>query len=637
MRCRLIARLLGFVALSVCGSPAGLAADLTVHVDASDPSRGRTHSEMTLAARPGPLTLVTAKWMPGEHSPSGPLDLMIGLEIRANGQKLAWTRDPLDMNALNIEVPPGADRIEVSMDAALQTEEGYSEGASSTEQLLFLFWNERLLFPKGIDAEKYTAAATLRVPAGWAAASGAEFKALPDGTLQFEELPLARLIDSPVQVGRHTKIIDVPGSAPRPELQHRLSLAADSAAALAVPADFSAGCGRLVAEAGALFGSRMYRHYTWLLTLSNHVAVYGLEHHESSDNRRAEFALLDEDLRKDTATLLAHEYVHSWNGKYRRPAGLLSPDYQKPMDGTLLWVYEGLTEYWGDVLATRAALMSPEDYRELIASYAATFAIQPGSRWRPMADTAVASQVVFGAPTAWESSRRGADYYDVSDFLWMDVDAQLRTLSKGRLTLDDFARRFYAGESGAPALKPYEEGDVYAALEAVAPYDWRSFVHRHLDALDSNALLGALAHAGWAIEYTPKPNTWVEIAHKRHKTVDRRWSIGLVLDEDGAVEDVIADRAAGIAGVAPGMKVVAVNGRKYTDDVLDAAIADAQASRQPIDLLVSSGEFYRAIPVAYYDGPRFPHLKRVEGRPDYLAAILAARVTKAATSRGEGK
>jgi len=575
--------------------------------------------------------------MPGEHSPSGPLDLMIGLEIRANGQKLAWTRDPLDMNALRIEVPPGADRIEVSMDAALQTEEGYSEGASSTEQLLFLFWNERLLFPKGIDAEKYTATASLRVPAGWTAASGAGFKALPDGTLQFEELPLARLIDSPVQVGRYTKVIDVPGSAPRPDLRHRLSLAADSAAALVVPADFAAGYGRLVAEAGALFGSRMYRHYTWLLTLSNHVAVYGLEHHESSDNRRAEFALLDDGLRKDTATLLAHEYVHSWNAKYRRPAGLLSPDYQEPMDGTLLWVYEGLTEYWGDVLATRAALMSPEDYRELIASYAATFAIQPGSRWRSMADTAVASQVVFDAPTAWESSRRGADYYDVSDFLWMDVDAQLRTLSKGRLTLDDFARRFYAGESGAPALKPYEEDDVYAALGAVAPFDWRGFVHRHLDALDSNALLGALAHAGWAIEYTPKKNAWVGIAQKRHKTVDRRWSIGLVLDEEGAVEDVIADRAAGVAGVAPGMKVVAVNGRKFTDDVLDAAIAEAQASRQPIGLLVSSGEFYRTIPVAYYDGPRFPHLKRIEGQPDYLSAILAARAAKTGTSRGEGR
>jgi predicted metalloprotease with PDZ domain len=621
----------------LCGVQTALAADMTLRVDGGDPARGKTHSEMTLAARPGPLTLVVAKWMPGEHSPSGPLDLMIGLEIRANGQTLAWSRDPLDMHALRIVVPEGADHIDVSLDAALQTESGYSEGASSTERLLFLMWNERLLFPKGIDAERYTVAASLRVPAGWSAASGAEFKTSPDGTLQFEELPLARLIDSPVQVGRYTKVIDVPGAAPRADLRHRIALAADSAAALEIPGDFAVGFGRLVAEAGALFNSRMYRHYTWLLTLSDHIAIYGLEHHESSDDRREEFALLDADRRKDTMTLLSHEYVHSWNAKYRRPEGLLSPDFQRPMDGSLLWVYEGLTEYWGDVLATRAGMISPEEYRELVASYAATFAIQPGSRWRPMADTAVSSQLVFDAPTAWESSRRGADYYDVSDFLWLDVDAQLRTLSQGRLTLDDFAKRFYAGTSGAPALQPYVEQDLYDTLAAVAPFDWRTFMRRHLDALDSKALLGGLEHTGWALEYSSATNPWVELAQKRHHTVDRRWSIGLVLDEDGAIDDVIADRPAGQAGVAPDMKLVAVNGRKYTDDVLDAALRDAQQSRQPIALLVENGEYLRTIDVPYFDGPRFPHLRRLADRPDYLSAILAARTGSARNSKAGSK
>jgi predicted metalloprotease with PDZ domain len=601
------------------------AADMSVTLDASDPSRGRTHSEMTIAAQPGPLTLVTAKWMPGEHSPSGPVDLMIGLEIRANGQRLAWTRDPLDMHAIRLVVPAGADHVEVSLDAALQTEEGYSEGASSTEQLAFIFWNERLLFPQGIDAEKFSVAASLRIPAPWTMASGAESRVLADGTVQFEELSLARLIDSPVQAGRHMKIIDVPGAAPRPELRHRIAIAADSAAALAVPDDFAAGYGRMVAEAGALFGSRMYRHYTWLLTLSDHVAIYGLEHHESSDNRREEFALLEDDRRSDAAALLGHEYVHSWNAKYRRPAGLLSPDYQKPMDGSLLWVYEGLTEYWGDVLTTRAGLLAPELYRETIASYAGTFSIQPGSRWRPMADTAVASQITFDAPAAWESSRRGADYYDASDFLWLDVDAKLRSMSRGKLSLDDFARRFYAGESGAPAVKPYVGQDVYDALNAVAPYDWRSFMRRHLDATGSAALLGALENAGWTLEYTAGKNAWLEFVQKRHDTVDRRWSIGLVLDEKGVVEDVIADRPAGVAGVAPGMKVMAVGGRKYSDDMLDAAIADAQKTKQPIELLVESGEFYRTIPVPYFDGPRYPHLKRIEGKNDYLTVILAPR------------
>jgi predicted metalloprotease with PDZ domain len=627
MRCwKTLTRGLGLAAANLLLAITAAAADLTVRLDASDPARGRVHSDMTIAAKPGPLTLVVAKWMPGEHSPSGPLDLMIGLEIRANGQRLGWTRDPLDMHALHVDVPAGADHIEVSMDSALQTEKGFSEGASSTERLAVIMWNERLLFPKGIDAETCTASASLRIPAGWNVASGAEFTVLRDGTVQFEELPLARLIDSPVQMGRYTKIIDVPGSSPRPDIRHRIALAADSAAALAVPDDFAAGYGRMVAEAGALFGSRMYRHYTWLLTLSDHVAIYGLEHHESTDSRREEFALLEDDRRSDVAALLGHEYVHSWNAKYRRPAGLLSPDFQKPMDGSLLWVYEGLTEYWGDVLTTRAGMLSPQLYRETIASYAGTFSIQPGSRWRPLADTAVASQIVFGAPDAWASSRRGADYYDASDFLWLDVDVQLRAQSRGKRSLDDFARRFYAGPSGAPALKPYDEQDVYDTLAAVAPGDWRTFVRRHLDATDSAALLGALERAGWTLEYTAAKNDWLEFAQKRHQAVDRRWSIGLVLAEDGAVQDVIADGAAGVAGVAPGMKLVAVNGRRYSDALLDTAIADAQRARQPIELLVANGAFFRTITVPYYAGPRYPHLVRIDGKPDYLSAVLAPRV-----------
>jgi predicted metalloprotease with PDZ domain len=271
-------------------------------------------------------------------------------------------------------------------------------------------------------------------------------------------------------------------------------------------------------------------------------------------------------------------------------------------------------------------MLSPQLYRETIASYAGTFSIQPGSRWRPMADTAVASQIVFDAPDAWASSRRGADYYDASDFLWLDVDVQLRAQSRGKRSLDDFARRFFAGPSGAPALKPYDEQDVYDALAAVAPGDWRAFVHRHLDATDSVALLGALERAGWKLEYTAAKNDWLEFAQKRHQTVDRRWSIGLVLAEDGAVQDVIADGAAGVAGVAPGMKLVAVNGRKYSDALLDTAIAAAQKARQPIELLVANGAFFRTIPVPYYAGPRYPHLARIAGEPDYLSAVLAPRV-----------
>lgn len=603
------------------------AADLTVRLDARDLARRKVHADLTIAAKPGPLTLVFARWMPGEHGPTGPLEVMIGLEIRANGQRLGWVRDPFDMYAFKLDVPAGADSVTVAMDTALPTESGaFSAGPSSTEQLAVLSWNEVVLLPKGADAEKTSAVATLLAPAGWAVASNLAYTPAPDGSVQFEETSLARLIDSPVQVGRFMKLVEVPGSAPRPDIRHSISMASDSAAALEVPDDFARGYGRMVAEAGALFGSRMYRHYTWLLTLSDHVAHFGLEHHESSDDRREENALGEADLRSSVAGLLSHEYVHSWNAKYRRPEGLLSPDYQRPMDGTLLWVYEGLTEYWGDVLTARAGLMKVEDCREGIARTAGIFDVQPGARWRPLADTATSAQVLYGAPVNWEAGRRGTDFYEAATFLWLDVDAQMRAQSRGRASLDDFARRFFAGDSGAPALKPYVEQDVYDALAAVVPGDWRAFIRRHLDVADTTALLGALERSGWKLVYLPEKNAVVELAQQGGKYADRRWSIGLMLGEDGVVADIIDDRAAGRAGFGPGMTITAVNGRRYSIEALDAAIVDAQKTRKPIELLVENAEYFRTIPVAYYDGPRYPHLQRIEGRADLLGQVLASRV-----------
>jgi predicted metalloprotease with PDZ domain len=400
---------------------------------------------------------------------------------------------------------------------------------------------------------------------------------------------------------------------------------ADGAAALALPDDFAAGYARLVAEAGALFGSRPYRSYTWIVSLSDHVAHFGLEHHESSDDRDYEATLSEPDRRMELASLLGHEYVHAWNGKFRRPQGLLSPDYQKPMDGSLLWVYEGLTEFWGDVLAARAGLETPERYREYIADVTAEFTLGTGARWRPMGDTAVAAQVLYGAPSAWQASRRGVDYYDASVFLWLDVEQELRARSGGKRGLDDFCRRFYAAPTGVPQLKPYGEDEVLATLAAVAPNDWHAFIHRHLDVPGTAALEAALARAGWRLAYSPEKSNYIETRQKVTKNVERQWSIGFKLDKDGKLIDVIDDSAAAHAGAAPGTKLIGVNGRKFTTEILDAAIADAQSSHRPIELLLESDEFFRTLSVAYDGGPRYPHLVAIDGRPDGLAAIIAPR------------
>ena len=613
--------------ISLLFASAAQAADMTIRLDARDVARKRIHANITLAVTPGRLTLVFPKWIPGEHAPSGPLDSMIGLNVQANGRTLTWQRDPFDLYALKLTVPRGVTRLEVSIESGLAVAgSGFSSAPTSSEQLAVLPWNEFVIFPKGRDADRISTTASVVPPAGWSVASALEAKAVADGSFEFEGASLMRLIDSPVQIGRYARRVDLKGSEPRADLQHSLSIMADSAAALIAPADFAAGYSRLVAENGALFGSRLYRHYTWIVSLSDHVAHFGLEHHESSDDRREEDALSAPDLRMGLAGLLGHEYVHSWNGKYRRPQGLLSPDYQTPMDGSLLWVYEGLTEFWGDVLPTRAAIMTPEFYRETIASEAASFDVEVGAHWRPLADTAVDAQKLYDAPDAWRSTRRGTDFYAASVFLWLDVDAELRARTQGRATLDDFMKRFYAGSSGAPQLKPYVEADIYDTLAAIAPGDWRTFIRRHLDPTGTTAMFAALERSGWKLVYTAQKNAYSEYREKRFKTTERLWSIGFDLDKDAKIVDAVDDRAAARAGAGPGMTLIAVNGKKFTVEVLDAAMADAQTTHQPIALLVANNDFYRTLSVEYYDGPRYPHFTRIDGRPDTLALVLTPRL-----------
>lgn len=605
------------------------AADLTLRVDARDVRAKHVHTDMTLAVSgAGPLTLAFPKWIPGEHGPTGPLDTMIGLVIRANGTPLAWQRDPRNMYAISVTVPPGATHLDIALDSGLPTESGvFGTGPTSSEQLAILPFNLFVLLPEGRDAATISTQATVLAPAGWKLSCALDMHAAAEGGMTLESVSLERLIDSPVQMGAYLERIDLPGSPPKPQLAHTLSIAADSAAALAAPADLASGYGRLVAQAGALFGTRMYRHYTWLLSLSEHVAHFGLEHHESSDDRWDEDALTEQGKRDELAMLLAHEYVHSWNGKYRRPAGLLSPDYQQPMDGSLLWVYEGLTEFWGEVLPVRAGISRPEHYRDMLAAVAGEFDLQPGDRWRPLADTAVAAQELFESPPAFSSSRRGVDFYDASQFLWLNVDAQLRSHSAGHVSLDDFMRRFYAGASGAPALKPYVEADIYAALAAVAPGDWRALIRRHLDTLGPQALLAGLESSGWRLEYSAQKNPYFEEEQRWRKSVDRRWSIGLVLGDKGEIIDVIQDHAAARAGAGPGMKVIAVNGRKLSSEALDAAIEAAHQDHKPIELLIESADFYRTLHLEYFDGARYPHLARISGQNDTLSEVLKARAT----------
>ena len=418
----------------------GAVAPTLLTVDARDASRRIVHATLKIPARPGPLTLLYPKWIPGEHGPTGPIVDLAGLKMSAAGQSILWRRDPVDNFTFLIEVPSGADAVDVTLDSLLPTDpNGFTSMASSSANLAVISWNTLLLYPKGATANAVSYAAHLKVPDGWKFATALPLVNESADGIEFGPVTLETLVDSPVIVGRYFRTFDLSPGGSTPQ---RLNIVADSAAALEMKSEDQARFAKLVAEANALFGAHHYRKYDFLLTLSEQVAHFGLEHHESSDNRAPERMLIDEELRKGWAVLLPHEMTHSWNGKYRRPAGLATPDFQQPMKDELLWVYEGLTEYLGAILTARCGLWNPTNYLEDLAISAATLDHQRGRDWRPLADTTDAAAVLYTARQEGASWRRGVDFYPEGALIWLEADVTIRERTQGKRSLDDFCQRF---------------------------------------------------------------------------------------------------------------------------------------------------------------------------------------------------
>ncbi|HTO77347.1 MAG TPA: PDZ domain-containing protein [Thermoanaerobaculia bacterium] len=602
-------------------------APMTVDVDAREAPRRVFHARLRIPAAAGPLTLLYPQWLPGEHSPTGPIADLAGLRFSAGGRTLPWKRDPVDMYAFHLDVPAGAGAVEVALDflspAAAQA---FTSGPSSTPELALVSWNQVLLYPKSVPPDELVCAASLRLPEGWKYGTALAIAREGADGIAFAPVSLTALVDSPVLAGAHFRTVTLDGGP----IPHRIRIAADGDAALAMRPEEEAAYRNLVAETGALFGARHYRHYDFLLTLSDHVAHFGLEHHESSDDRVAERSLIDEDARRMMAGLLPHEMVHSWNGKYRRPADLAPGHFDQPMQGDLLWVYEGLTEYLGQVLAARAKLLTPAQYREALAETAGEMDIQRGRDWRPLADTAVAAQILFPARPDGGAWRRGTDFYPESELLWLEADTIIRSESAGKRSLDDFCRLFHGAPGGPPAVRPYRFEDVVAALNQVAPYDWSGFWKARLEGTRSRAPLDGIAAGGWRLAYGPTPTEMQRAAEETGRLVDARFSLGFTVDDDGDIPDVIPESPAARAGVAGGSKLVAVNGRRYSRDLLRDAIRDS-ASR-PVELIVENGDAFATHRLEYSGGERYPRLERDETRPDLLSKITAPLVPASAAT-----
>jgi predicted metalloprotease with PDZ domain len=591
---------------------------MTVNVDATDAARNIVHSKLTIPVRPGPLTLFYPKWIPGEHSPTGPINDLVGLKLSAGGKPVAWQRDDVEMFAFHCDIPQGVTLLDVTLDDVSQPE------STASAKLARIKWNRVLVYPQGMSSDAINVKASLKLPSGWQFASALPIANENKDEFQFKEISLTQLVDSPAIIGAHFRKLPLTSAG----MMHEIDIMADTAAALELKPETLKGLRALVQEAYALFGARHYRSYKFLVTLSDHGGSEGLEHHESSEDGVGEKAFSEELELLDFAELMGHEYAHSWNGKYRRPAGLATPDFEQPMRAELLWVYEGLTQYLGKVLPARSGLWTAEDFREAIAAVAAELENQSGREWRPLVDTAVSVQFTYPSPRAWMNYRRRVDYYDEGSLIWLEADVLIRTRSNGKLSLDDFCRRFHGGQDTGPAVKSYTFDDVVNTLNEVTPFDWRDFLNARVNAINPHAPAGGITNGGWKLVYTDKPNTEVRIADHARKSIDLSYSLGMLLKEDGTVMDVNPNLVAFKSGVSPGVKIVSVNGRAWSTDVLHEAITSGKSSTAPIELVVENGSFQETYKLNYHDGERYPHLERDNTKPDVLGDVIKSRAQR---------
>ena len=588
---------------------------INLSVDASDVTRGIFDVIETVPiSAPGQVTLLYPKWLPGHHSPIGQIANVAGISFKARGASLLWRRDPIDVFAFHIDVPAGTSNFEAHLQFLAPTD--VSQGrVVTTPAMLNLQWPAVALYPAGCYVRRITVEPAVRFPAGWKAATSLEVTAHEGSSVRYKAVSFETLMDSPIFAGANVRVETL-----APDV--RLNIVADEPEHLSATEEQIQFHRNLVTQALKLFGAQHYDHYDFLLGLSARLGRIGLEHHRSSENGTPEGYFTE---WKDTVTwraLLPHEYTHSWNGKYRRPADLWTPDYRTPMQDDLLWVYEGQTEYWGYVLAARSGLISKENTLGAIASIAARLDSDPGRKWRPLADTTEDPILAQRRPKGWTSWQRSEDYYFEGLLLWLDVDSLIRELSGGARSLDDFARSFFGVHDGDSGELTYNFEDVVRTLNQVQPHDWATLLRDRVDRTSEHAPLDGLTRGGYRLAYTNAPTEWFKAYEKSRKITDLRYSGGFVLGKEGEITEVAWDSPAFNAGLTVSTKVIAVDGRALDTDRLKAAI---KSKKSPLNLLVKTGDLYRTVELNYNDGLRYPTLEKTVTGQGSLDALLAPK------------
>ncbi|MCF8709526.1 M61 family metallopeptidase [Rhizorhapis sp. SPR117] len=564
-------------------------------------------------ASSGPLTLLYPQWLPGTHAPRGQIEKLTGLVISANGKPVPWTRDPLNVYAFHLSVPDGARELSVAFQFVSATDADQGR-IVMTPAMLNLQWQSVSLYPAGYYVRNIPVQASVTYPAGWQAATALRSAGTSGMTTTYEATDYDTLVDSPVFAGKYFRRIDL-----SPKV--RLNIVADEARFLAATPEQIEVHKRLVAQARVLFGTEQFDHYDFLLALTDQMGSIGLEHHRSSENGVEPEYFTDWAKGPGRRNLLPHELAHSWNGKYRRPNGLWTPDFSTPMQDNLLWVYEGQTQFWGYVLGARSGLYTKDETLDAIAAIAASLDQRVGRQWRPLEDTTHDPIIAARRPKPWTSWQRAEDYYNEGLLIWLEADGLLRQLSGGRKSLDDFAKLFFGGRDGDWGVKTYDFEDVAQALNTVAPYDWAGFLRKRVNDLSRQAPKDGITKGGYRLVYTSTPNSTVKNTEDRSGAVDLSYGPGMNLSKAGEVTAVIWDSPAFNAGLAVGMNVVAVNGTAFSAERMKLAVSANKGGKGPIALLVRSGDKYRNINLDYSGGLVYPHLQKIgegEGGIDML-------------------
>ena len=610
--------------------------NLTLKVDLTDLDRRVIGVQESIPVRPGPLTLLYPEWLPGNHAPRGPIDGLAGLVITAGGHPVEWTRDAVNVYAFHVQVPAGANRLELEFEFAspLVRDQGRTV---VTPDMAGLQWNTVVLYPAGFYVSRIAVAASVTLPEGWEFAGALDVEGRRGAEIRFKPTTLEMLVDSPLFAGRYFKSLDLDPGARNPV---HLNLFADSAEMLEVRPQQLAAHRKLLQETYALLGAPHYDRYEFLLALSDHFGDIGLEHHRSSENRRPPGYFLEWDKVGAGRDLLPHELSHSWNGKFRRPAGLATPDFNAPMRNSLLWVYEGLTNYFGAVLATRSGLWSEEFGRQAWASLAANMDLnRAGRAWRDLEDTTEQPIMTARRPLSWLSWQRTEDYYTEGELLWLDIDTRIRELTHDKRSVDDFAHAFFSGPAansgvsaasgqGGSLLGPvtYTFADVVQALNSVAPFDWEKYLKERLYGHGPGAPLDGITRGGWKLVFTEISSEYVRSLEDQRRAVDFTYSLGFSVSAlTGQLTEVRWGGPGFEAGLTMGTALIAVNGREYRAERLKTAIALAKLNKQPIELLVKNLDRYRTVRISYFEGLKYPQLQRIEKTPDRLGAILKPR------------